>query len=196
MVASYLLGSVPMTQLIARWRCDADLRHVGVANVGPSNLRLLVGPWMAGAAGILDVAKGTLPVLLGQRFGFSDTWVMLAGLAAIMGHDWSVWLRFQGGRGMATTLGVLLLPFPVGCVWVIALLALGAMIGQTAPLHALGVLTLPVLSAFLGEPIRTVCLTLALAGLMVVKRIEANQRCRPVDRRVWFNRLLLDRDIV
>ena len=195
-LGSYLLGSVPTGLLVARWRSKTDLRSVGSGNVGASNLRLLVGPWVAAVVGLLDVAKGAIPMAFAQRYCFGDTWVFAAGLVAIVGHDWSVWLHFRGGRGMATTLGVLLFSFPIACVWIIGFLVLGATLGLVAPAHGLAVLTLPFVAALLGEPTQTVCLTVALAVLMVSKRIEANQRWRPFQLRVWVNRLVYDRDVV
>lgn len=195
-LCSYFLGSVPTSLLVAHRRSKADLRSVGSGNVGASNLRLLLGPWVAGAVGLLDAAKGAIAMAFAQKCSYADTWVFAAGIAAVVGHDWSVWLRFRGGRGMATTLGVLLLAFPIGCVWIIGSLALGAIVGLVAPLHGLAVLTLPVVAALLGEPMQILYLTAALAALMVAKRIEANQRCKPYQLRVWVTRLVYDRDVV
>jgi hypothetical protein len=98
---------------------------------------------------------------------------------------------------MAATLGVLLVVFPIGVAWVLGALALGALMHQVAPLHGLGVLTLPFLSGWLGQPVVITRTCVALVLLMIVKRLEANQGCRaltPAQRRVWLNRLLHDRD--
>jgi glycerol-3-phosphate acyltransferase PlsY len=196
-VGAYLLGAIPTAYLLARWLRGVDLRQVGSGNVGGSNLRATVGAWATVVVGLFDIAKGALPVWLARRVGLGETEAALAGLAAVAGHDWPPWLSFRGGRGMASTLGVLLVLFPAGVAWVLGALALGALMHQVALLHGLGVLTLPVLSRWLSEPNLVTRTCLALVLLMIVKRLEANQgwrALRTVQRRVWLNRLLHDRD--
>ena len=149
-VGSYMLGAVPSAYLVARWKRGIDIRQVGSRNVGGSNLRVPVGTWATITVGLLDIAKGALPVWLGQRAGLGDPGAILAGLAAVAGHNWSPWLGFQGGRGIATSLGVLLVRFPIGVAWVLGALAVGALTRQVALLNALGVVTLPLLSIALG----------------------------------------------
>lgn len=194
---AYLLGSIPTAYLVGRWRRGIDVRQVGSGNVGGSNLRATVGLWATVAVGLFDVTKGALPVWLGMRLGLDEMAACLAGLASVAGHNWSPWLRFQGGRGMASTLGVLLVLFPVGLVWVLGALALGRLTGWVALLHGVGVLTVPLLSGWLGQPAAVTLTSVALVLLAAVKRIEANEGRRalsPDRRRVWFNRLLFDRD--
>jgi glycerol-3-phosphate acyltransferase PlsY len=194
---AYLLGSIPSAYLIGRWRRGIDVRWVGSGNVGGSNLRETVGLWATVAVGLFDVAKGALPVWLGLRLGLGETVACLAGLAAVVGHNWSLWLRFQGGRGMASTLGILLILFPAGLLWVLSALMLGALTHWVPLLHGLSVLAVPLLSLGLGEADVVTLTGFALAVLMVVKRIEANegrQTLRPDRRRVWCIRLLYDRD--
>jgi glycerol-3-phosphate acyltransferase PlsY len=196
-VGAYLLGSIPTAYLLARWLRGIDLRQVGSGNVGGSNLRATVGTWATVTVGLFDIAKGALPVWLARRVGLGETEAILAGLAAVAGHDWPPWLNFRGGRGMASTLGVLLVVFPAGVAWVLGALALGALMHQVALLHGLGVLTLPVLSGWLGEPSLVTRTCVALVLLMIAKRLEANQGSRAftaAQRRVWLNRLLHDRD--
>jgi glycerol-3-phosphate acyltransferase PlsY len=196
-VGAYLFGSIPNAYLLGRWLRGIDLREVGSGNVGGSNLHRTVGAWATIVIGLIDIAKGALPVWLASRTGQPQTTAILSGLAATAGHDWPPWLSFQGGRGMACTLGVLLLLFPVGVAWVLGLMAVGAIVRCVALLHGLAVVTLPLLSLGLGRPAAINLTNLALAGLMIVKRIEANQgldALKPEQRGVWTNRLLYDRD--
>lgn len=196
-VGAYLLGSVPSAYLLARWRRGIDPRTVGSGNVGASNLRLTMGLWAAITVGVIDIAKGALPVWLGLRLGLGAPIAYTAGLAAVVGHNWSVWLKFQGGRGGATTMGALLVAFPLATGWILALILVGGVIHWAAPLHAFGVLTVPLWSLALGRPPAVLYLALAAIFLMILKRLEANARFAvpPGERaRVWRNRLLLDRD--
>jgi glycerol-3-phosphate acyltransferase PlsY len=196
-VGAYLVGSVPSAYLLARWRRGIDPRTVGSGNVGASNLRLTVGLWATIAVGVIDIAKGALPVWLGLRLGLGVPTAYIAGLAAVVGHNWSVWLRFQGGRGGATTMGVFLVVFPLATGWILALILVGGAVHWAAPLHAFGVLTVPLWSLALGRPPAVLYVALAAIFLMLVKRLEANVRfATPPGQRaeVWRNRLLLDRD--
>jgi glycerol-3-phosphate acyltransferase PlsY len=157
-----------------------------------------VGTWATITVGLIDIGKGSLPVWVGRRIGLSDAGAILAGLAAVAGHNWSPWLGFQGGRGMATSMGVLLVRFPIGVAWILGALAVGALIRQVAPLHALGVATVPLLGIVLGEPAVVASMGVALILLMVVKRLEANEgrhAFQPHRRGLWLNRLLHDRDV-
>jgi len=196
-VGAYLVGSVPSAYLLARWRRGIDPRTVGSGNVGASNLRLTVGLWATITVGVIDIAKGVLPVWLGLRLGLGVPTAYVAGLAAVVGHNWSVWLRFQGGRGGATTMGVFLVVFPLATGWILALILVGGAVHWAAPLHAFGVLTVPIWSLALGRPPAVLYVALAAIFLMLVKRLEANERfATPPGQRteVWRNRLLLDRD--
>jgi glycerol-3-phosphate acyltransferase PlsY len=190
----YLMGSIPTAYLVARWRRGIDIRRTGSGNVGGSNLRATVGLGATIAVGLFDAAKGALPAGLGLWVVQEQKPAVLAGLAAVVGHNWSIWLGLQGGRGIATTLGLLLVTFPVGLLWVLVFLAFGAAIHQVPLLNGLGVLTLPLLSIWLGELAVITWMNVALVVLMIVKRLEANQGFEPRSRRVWLNRLLHDRD--
>ncbi|MBI3160515.1 MAG: glycerol-3-phosphate acyltransferase [Chloroflexi bacterium] len=102
----YLLGSIPFTQLVARWRKGLDLRTVGSGNVGGMNTIQNVGLFWGLLAGTLDVAKGFAAIALTQALGAPAPWHLWAGLAAVAGHNWPVWLRFRGGKGIAVTMGL------------------------------------------------------------------------------------------
>ncbi len=106
LLLGYLLGSIPFTQLVARWRKGLDLRTVGSGNVGGMNTIQNVGLFWGLLAGTLDVAKGLAAILLTQALGAPQPWHLWAGLAAVAGHNWPIWLRFRGGKGIAVTLGL------------------------------------------------------------------------------------------
>lgn len=203
----YVMGSLPTAYLLGRWRLGIDVRRVGTRNVGGANLKDRLGLWATVTVGAVDLAKAALPVWLGLRLGLGQPTALLAGAAAVVGHDWSMWLGFQGGRGAASTLGALAVAFPIGAGWVLGSLALGGALRNTGLLHLMGVASLPALTLVVGEPAAVTLLTIGLTTLMVVKRLEANARFRPLPpdfreappaedgrRSVWLQRLLYDRD--
>ena len=105
-IAAYLLGSVPMSQLVAGWY-RLDLRKLGTGQVGAGNLWRLKS-WRVGLpVGIFDFGKGLLMVWLAAWAGLDIPQQILVGAAAIIGHNWSVFLRFHGGRGIGTTIGII-----------------------------------------------------------------------------------------
>ena len=112
-LAAYILGSIPFGLLIARLRGRGDIREAGSGNIGAANVTRVVGVGAGVLTLLLDAAKGFLAVWLAWRFtGENITWVTVAGVAAILGHLFPMWLRFRGGRGVATAAGVFLLICP------------------------------------------------------------------------------------
>jgi glycerol-3-phosphate acyltransferase PlsY len=108
-LAGYVLGSIPFGYLLVRLRSGRDIRAMGSGNIGATNVARTAG-WSVGIATlILDAAKGYVAVWLAGHFsGGSIHFMMFAGLAAILGHVFPVWLGFSGGKGVATALGVFL----------------------------------------------------------------------------------------
>lgn len=112
-VIGYLLGSIPFAY-IAGWLIKGvDIRKVGGGNVGALNVMREVGTVPGLAVYLADVAKGSLAVLIAQWLGAPQLWVFAAGLAALVGHSWPVWLKFRGGQGLATAMGILLALAPI-----------------------------------------------------------------------------------
>ncbi|MFM7456913.1 MAG: glycerol-3-phosphate 1-O-acyltransferase PlsY [Vulcanococcus sp.] len=128
LVAGYLLGSIPAGYLAGRWLQGVDIRSLGSGSTGATNVLRQFGKGAALVVFLVDVLKGTAAVLLAkavlQPLGLpldgaaavaSDSWVVAAGLAALAGHIWPVWLGWRGGKAVATALGMLLgLTWPVG----------------------------------------------------------------------------------
>lgn len=117
---SYLIGSIPFSYLFSRFK-GHDVREKGTKNVGATNALVVAGP-IAGALSLAgDISKGILPVLLCRYFSLPDWGTALSALAAIAGHDFSLFLGFRGGKGIATTGGVLLALDPIFTFLVILL---------------------------------------------------------------------------
>ena len=103
----YLLGSIPFGYLIVRATKGADVRASGSGNIGATNVNRVAGSGAGLATLLLDVAKGYAAVWLAEHASGGDVnWMAAAGLAAVVGHMFPVWLRFRGGKGVATALGV------------------------------------------------------------------------------------------
>ena len=106
-LAGYLLGSIPFGYLIVRFTKGTDVRGAGSGNIGATNVNRVAGAGAALATLLLDMAKGYCAVLLADRVsGGQIGWMALIGLAAVAGHLSPVWLRFRGGKGVATAVGV------------------------------------------------------------------------------------------
>jgi glycerol-3-phosphate acyltransferase PlsY len=122
-----------------------------------------------------------------------------AGLAAAVGHNWPIYTRFHGGRGMGTFAGVWLAIFPPGLVWLTALVGIGWRLGDSAPWLLVSLVTMPILSYLLGGPQVVLAVSAAMLLITFLKRLEANQRPLPPPgperRKVIARRLFLDRDV-
>jgi glycerol-3-phosphate acyltransferase PlsY len=170
---AYLVGSIPFAFLLAR-RDGIDLRRVGSGNVGASNVLRTSGGASAVAAMCLDGAKGALAVMVAQRLTVGEATPMAAGIASVIGHIYPVWLRFRGGKGVATAAGVFAVLAPLAmlmasgvfvvAVWVTRYISVGSMAAA---------ITLTVAAVASGAP-ATVAVGAALAAGIIIHRHRAN----------------------
>jgi len=117
-IIGYLLGSIPSAYIAARLATGKDIRQMGGGNVGGLNVRREVGAWPALAVGIVDLGKGAAAVAIAYwLLDLSPVFVLAAGLAAVIGHNWMVWLKFSGGKGIGVTIGALAVLLPVYGYW-------------------------------------------------------------------------------
>ena len=138
----YLVGSLPTGLVVIRLLKGIDIRAHGSGNIGATNVFRVAGLPTAALVLLLDMAKGAVPVLLAEAWAPSPLVAVLAGLAAVAGHNWSLFLRFTGGKGIATSFGVLLALSPAAAavaalVWVVVVAAtryasLGSLLGIAA----------------------------------------------------------------
>ena len=111
-VTGYLLGSIPFAYIAGRLKKGVDIRQVGGGNVGALNAMREIGTSIGFTVLIADIAKGSIAVLIARWLDLPPIWILVAGFAAIVGHNWPIFLGFKGGKGAATTLGVLLALVP------------------------------------------------------------------------------------
>lgn len=136
MIISFLIGSIPTGLLIAKGK-GIDLRKVGSGNIGATNVLRVVGKEAALFTLLGDIAKGAVPVAIGKFFGLSMFDAGILGISAILGHNFSVFLKFKGGKGVATSLGVLLIFSPYVALFTIILWLLTAKWTRYSSLSAL-----------------------------------------------------------
>ena len=112
-ILAYLLGSIPTGVLLSRALGGRDVRQYGSGNIGAANVVRASGFKVGALVGLIDILKGVLPVLLARLLGLdSGLWAVVV-VAAVVGHDYSLFLRFHGGKGVATTLGAALALAPL-----------------------------------------------------------------------------------
>src|SRR3954451_327224 len=134
-IVAYLLGSIPFGLLLTRLAGIGDIRHIGSGNIGATNVLRTGSKALAAVTLVCDIGKGVAAVLIGALWGMEAA--LVASIAVILGHMFPVWLRFRGGKGVATALGVLLvLAWPVGVIAALLWLAT-ALISQYSSLSAL-----------------------------------------------------------
>ena len=146
----YLLGSIPFVLILTRLAGRGDIRNVGSGNIGATNVMRAGGKGLAAATLVLDALKATAAILLAREL--FDTPGTFAAAGALIGHLYPLWLRFKGGKGVATYLGILIVLLPVAAgiyagVWIGLLLAfrISSVAGIAAAISA------PISAALLGE---------------------------------------------
>ena len=198
-LGGYLLGSIPTAYLVTKWFAKRDIRQYGSGTVSGSMVYEHVARWAVVPVGLFDMAKATLPAWLALYLDLGQPTAAAAGLAAVAGHNWPVFLRFTGGRGLGTFMGVLLVLFPWGFPWMLAFLAIGWRLGDSAPWALASLVSLPLFAYLIDGPTIVAPATGVMLLLTLAKRLEANRRPLPPPglerRRVILRRLLLDRDI-
>ena len=174
LLLGYLLGSIPFGVLLTRWGGAGDVRQIGSGNIGATNVLRTGRKGLAAATLVLDALKGVAAVLIVSHWSPADA--PLAAAGAFLGHCYPVWLRFKGGKGVATLLGIALaLHWPVGLVYaavwlgVLLVLRISSLAGMLAAVSA------PVAAA-LFERFDLVLLFLSLALILMWKHRENVER--------------------
>ncbi|MDO8751506.1 MAG: glycerol-3-phosphate acyltransferase [Dehalococcoidia bacterium] len=195
----YLVGSIPTAYLVARWRRGIDIRRYGSGNVGASNVARQVGKVSFAVVAAFDVlAKGVGSVVVARALGLDVQFQALAALMAVAGHNWSVYLRFSGGRGLSVVAGGLLLLAWEELVASLAIAFLGWLAFRNIALwFGIALVLLPVWALLLREPAAIVLFCVAALAVTALKRLLSNPGMAPSGLR-WRDmaipRLLYDRD--
>jgi len=204
-LGAYLLGSVPAAYLAAKWSRGIDIRQYGSGNVGGANVFRFTSKKVACPVFVFDFAKGMVMVWVAQSLGLGIAQQVTVGLVVIVGHNWPIFLRFSGGRGMLTALGVaIILPSINGLIpWemVVFLVVAGIIFFgfHNVPLGVtLAITTMPLVSWGFNRPLALTLGFLAIFLLMVIRRLTVPRNslsATVTPRQLFINRLLFDRDI-
>jgi len=198
-LSAYLLGSIPSAYFAGKWIKGIDLRQHGSGTVSGSMVWEHVAWWAIVPVGVFDIFKAALPTWLGLKLGLGEGVALAAGIAALVGHNWPLYLGFTGGRGLSPFLGTITVLYPWGFVWMLAFLAIGYLLGDSAPWALASLVLLPVFVLLMGGPSVLHGAAAAMVLLTIIKRLEANRRPLPEEkiqrRKVLLRRLFFDRDI-
>jgi glycerol-3-phosphate acyltransferase PlsY len=172
--AAYLIGSIPFALILARRWGAADLRRIGSGNLGAANVLRASGLTAGMLVAALDIAKGAVSVVLAQRLGGAGAGPAAAGVAAIVGHVYPVWLGFRGGKGVATACGVFTVLTPLAVppalaiflasVWATRYISVGSVLASVV---------LPTAAYVTGSPGPVVAAAVA-ASVLIVFRHRSN----------------------
>jgi len=173
-IIAYLLGSINSAYIVTRLVTGKDIRQLGEGNAGSRNVFRSVGFWAAVPVAIFDMGKGTASVaiaywLLDVPIFDTNLFVLLAGIAAIAGHMWSVYLKFTGGNGLAATIGALAILLPWGLLIVFGVMFVLTVIMRNPVLSLnIGLLSLPVSSWFLKKEWLPVYFSIVIIVMMIL----------------------------
>ena len=174
LILGYLLGSIPSGWLAGRWFKGIDLRELGSGSTGATNVLRQVGKGPALVVFLIDVGKGAAAVLIARALGQGDWIQVLAGLTALAGHIWPVWLGFKGGKAVATGLGLFLgLAWPVGLASFGVFLAVFSLSRYVSLASVLAAISLPLLMAAGTDSNANLVIAL-VAMLLVLWRHRSN----------------------
>jgi glycerol-3-phosphate acyltransferase PlsY len=173
LAVGYLLGSIPFGLLLTRLAGKGDIRDIGSGNIGATNVLRTGSKGLAAATLVLDAVKGAVAVLIAQRFWPEA--VNFAAIGALVGHLYPVWLRFQGGKGVATLLGILApLFWQAAAVYVIVWIGLLLVLRISSVAGMSAAASAPITAALLGE---TALFPMLLGfGLLIIWKHRENIR--------------------
>jgi len=194
----YLVGGIPVGWLFVHWkRFGLDVRRYGSGNIGTSNVYRHAGIDVAIFVGPLQFAQGFVPVLVARLLGYPSAIAALVGVAAVVGNGWPVYLRFNGGRGVAVATGAVAALSLAGLIAVLACYAWGAIRGRIAIAVLAAFVVLPVVAVTFDRPdgpSEAIAFAVILL-LLLLRRLEGLPRDARAYGHVWRllrNRLVYD----
>ncbi len=177
-VLAYILGSVPSGYVLGKL-AGIDVRNVGSGNIGAANVARAVGKWRGALTLIADAAKGFLPVLIAIYSGLEPLAIAFTAVAAFLGHLYPLFLKFQGGKGVATALGTLLAIAPVATLVLLVLFALVAFSSRIVSLSAMAAaVAAPLVLWLFYQPPAIIAMSFFFAAMIVLRHHGNIERLR------------------
>ena len=173
-IVAYLIGSIPNGLIIGKLFWQIDLREHGSKNIGATNAYRTLGAKPAALIFIMDLLKGIIGVWLGSYMIGTPFAMILGGIAAIIGHNWSAFLKFTGGKGVATGLGVIAMIMPQATIVVFVTWLIIVYVTKYVSLASIvAAMMVPICSYFFNEPLEYLCFSI-LAAVFVIYRHKSN----------------------
>jgi acyl phosphate:glycerol-3-phosphate acyltransferase len=187
LLASYFLGAIPTSHLVSRIFAKIDLRQHGSGNLGATNLYRVLGWRYAIPVALFDIAKGAIPVLVfAPRFSDSQLFGLACGVAAILGHVFSIFVGFKGGKGVATAAGVMLALTPLALALAAAVWTLVVVLSGYVSLGSIAAAAvLPPAVYLLESPTAELfwIVTLVAAGVIILHRRNIQRLLKGTENR-------------
>jgi acyl phosphate:glycerol-3-phosphate acyltransferase len=156
-IAGYLLGSIPTSLLMSRFKKGIDIRQVGSNNMGAANVIRQMGLREGLIVGVADISKGAAAVLIPKLLGLEEIWVMASGFGAVLGHNYPIFAGFRGGRGSAVVIGIFLVLSPLAILASLVIIAIPVFRSRNFALAiSIGFALLPLFILFFGYSISLV----------------------------------------
>ena len=173
----YLLGAVPFGLILGQVTGGTDVRRVGSGNIGATNVARALGAGAGVAVLLLDAGKGAAAAALGRTLGKGESFALLAGLAAVIGHVFPIYLRFRGGKGVATGVGAFLVLQPVATLMAVAIFGGVVLAGRRVSLGSVvAAAALPAILLLRQAPAGAVAAGLVAASLIIYRHRENLRR--------------------
>ncbi len=181
----YLLGSIPFGYIAGKLFKKIDIRELGSGNIGATNVFRILGPSLASLVLIVDIGKGIFSIYLVQYFNIDNLLILtIAGLAVICGHDWSLFLGFKGGKGIATTFGVIFALNPIISILAIVVWVVVMIITRYASLSSiLAVISIMIFTILFKQPYEYIIFSAIIILLSIFKHKENIKRLRSGNER-------------
>ncbi len=178
-LGAYLVGSVPTGLLLARAIGGVDIRTAGSGNIGATNVYRTMGRKVGVITLAGDCLKGLLPVVFAQKMGLPVEWIAVIGAAAFLGHVYTIFLGFKGGKGVATALGVFLAIAPLAVLCALAVFIIVILKWRYVSLASISAAAaMPVFIILLGKHPSVIAMTLMIAALVIYKHRDNIDRLR------------------
>jgi acyl phosphate:glycerol-3-phosphate acyltransferase len=169
LIIGYFIGAIPFGYIAGKLR-GIDIRKEGSGNIGSTNVSRILGKRTGIIVQVLDIAKGIVPVALGQLWNLDPVWIVAAGIITICGHNWTIFLGFKGGKGVNTSLGVALGIMPIPAIICFAVWIAVVSIWKYISLGSIAAaITFPILAFIFPYPNISRILTIIVALFIIIR---------------------------